>query len=116
MKLNVCAMHTMHCLSWLSVQYNNKKLLNTTREWGEWESFFQDWNGTGFPPSFFVDWDRMGFVFVGVGRERFENPLLCHPLLYWRFSTDNTYIDNTYHIITEDILYIAHPRLDLSEK
>ncbi len=26
MKFNVCAMHTVHCLSWLSVQYNNKKL------------------------------------------------------------------------------------------
>ncbi len=27
MKLNVCAMHTVHCLRWLSIQYNNK---NTT--------------------------------------------------------------------------------------
>ncbi len=46
----------------------------------EWESFFRDWNGTGFSPSFFVGlgWD---FFFVGVGRERFENPLPCHPLL-----------------------------------
>ncbi len=25
MKLNVCAMHTMHCVSWLSFQYNNEK-------------------------------------------------------------------------------------------
>ncbi len=33
------------------------------------------------PPVF--SWDRDGkrLIFVGVGRERFENSLLCHPLL-----------------------------------
>ncbi len=39
--------------------------------------------GTGqdFPPVFSWDWDGTRFFFVGVGRERFENPLLCHPLV-----------------------------------
>ncbi len=35
----------------------------------------------GFSPTFFVGlgWDEI--FFVGVGRERFKNPLLCHPLV-----------------------------------
>ncbi len=28
--------------------------------------------------------DKIFFFFVGVGQERFENPLLCHPLVYIR--------------------------------
>ncbi len=35
-----------------------------------------------FPQFFSWDWDGTGFIFVGVGRERFENPLPCHPLLH----------------------------------
>ncbi len=40
-------------------------------------------SGTGrdFPPVFSWDWDGKRFIFVGVGRERFENSLPCHPLL-----------------------------------
>ncbi len=70
------------CISWLSVEYNNKKttfwvfiqlrwarcdlyyiFTVTDRFWPkkkknhgngrEWESFFREWNGTGFSPSFF---------------------------------------------------------------
>ncbi len=33
-----------------------------------------------FPPVFSWDWDGTRFFSVGVGRERFENPLPCHPL------------------------------------
>ncbi len=46
----------------------------------EWESFFRELNGTEFSPNFFLwDWDGTRFFFVGVGRERFENQLPCHP-------------------------------------
>ncbi len=40
-------------------------------------------SGTGrdFPPVFSWDWDGKRYIFVGVGRERFENSLLCHPLV-----------------------------------
>ncbi len=40
-------------------------------------------SGTGrdFPPVFSWDWDGTRFFSVGVGRERFENPLPCHPLM-----------------------------------
>ncbi len=34
-----------------------------------------------FPQFFSWDWDGKRFIFVGVGRERFENSLLCHPLI-----------------------------------
>ncbi len=37
-------------------------------------------------PSFFVGLGRDDIFFVGVGREKFENPLPCHPLVQW-FST-----------------------------
>ncbi len=37
-------------------------------------------------PSFFVGLGRDDIFFVGVWRERFENPLPCHPLVQW-FST-----------------------------
>ncbi len=33
----------------------------------EWESFFQEWNGTGFPPSFFVGLGREEIHFCGSG-------------------------------------------------
>ncbi len=33
-----------------------------------------------FPPVISWDWDGTRFFFVGVGRERFENPLPYHPL------------------------------------
>ncbi len=40
-------------------------------------------SGTGwdFPPVFLWDWDGKRLIFVGVGRERFENSLPCHPLV-----------------------------------
>ncbi len=40
-------------------------------------------SGTGrdFPPVFSWDWDGKRLIFVGVGRERFENSLPCHPLM-----------------------------------
>ncbi len=40
-------------------------------------------SGTGrdFPPVFSWDWDGKRFIFVGVGRERFENLLPCYPLV-----------------------------------
>ncbi len=40
-------------------------------------------SGTGrdFPPVFSWDWDGKRLIFVGVGRERFENSLPCHPLV-----------------------------------
>ncbi len=47
----------------------------------EWESFFREWAGRDFPPVFSWDWDGKRLIFVGVRRERFENSLLCHPLL-----------------------------------
>ncbi len=34
-----------------------------------------------FPPVFSWDWDGKRLIFVGVGRERFENSLPCHPLV-----------------------------------
>ncbi len=39
-------------------------------------------SGTGrdFPSVFSWDWDGKRLIFVGVGRERFENSLPCHPL------------------------------------
>ncbi len=37
--------------------------------------------GRDFPPVFSWDWDGTRFFSVGVGRERFENPLPCHPLI-----------------------------------
>ncbi len=40
-----------------------------------------DGTGRDFPPVFSWDWDGMGLIFVGVGRERFENSLPCHPLM-----------------------------------
>ncbi len=46
----------------------------------EWESFFREWNWTGFYPSFFVDWDGKRFIFVGVGRERLK--LTQHQSIY----------------------------------
>ncbi len=33
----------------------------------EWESFFREWNGTGFPPSFFVGLGREEIHFCGSG-------------------------------------------------
>ncbi len=41
-------------------------------------------SGTGrdFPPVFSWDWDGKRFIFVGVGRERFENSLPCHLLVH----------------------------------
>ncbi len=40
-------------------------------------------SGTGrdFPPVFSWDWDGKRLIFVGVGRERFENSLPCYPLV-----------------------------------
>ncbi len=40
-------------------------------------------SGTGryFPLVFSWDWDGKRLIFVGVGRERFENALPCHPLI-----------------------------------
>ncbi len=40
-------------------------------------------SGTGrdFPPVFSWDWDGKRYIFVGMGWERFENSLPCHPLL-----------------------------------
>ncbi len=40
-------------------------------------------SGTGrdFPPVFSWDWDGKRLIFVGVGRERFENSLPCHSLV-----------------------------------
>ncbi len=48
-------------------------------------------SGTGrdFPPVFSWDWDGKRLFFVGVGRERFENSLPCHPLL-WAPERPNT--------------------------
>ncbi len=37
--------------------------------------------GWDFPPVFSWDWDGKRLIFVGVGREKFENSLPCHPLL-----------------------------------
>ncbi len=34
-----------------------------------------------FPPVFSWDWVGKRYIFVGVGRERFENSLPCHPLI-----------------------------------
>ncbi len=42
------------------------------------------WMGWDFPPVFSWNWDGTGcfiYFFVGVGRERFENPLPCHSLV-----------------------------------
>ncbi len=36
--------------------------------------------GWDFPTVFSWDWDGKRLIFVGVGRERFENSLPCHPL------------------------------------
>ncbi len=47
----------------------------------EWESFFREWTGRDFPPVFSWDWDGKRLIFVGVGRERFENSLPCHTLI-----------------------------------
>ncbi len=33
-----------------------------------------------FPQFFSWDWDGKRLIFVGVGRERFENSLPCHPV------------------------------------
>ncbi len=33
-----------------------------------------------FPPVFSWDWYGKRLIFVGVGRERFENSLPCHPV------------------------------------
>ncbi len=96
-------------ISWLSVQYNDKK--NTfwvfiQLRWARCDLYYvltvtdrfkktkktvvgengshSSGSGTGrdFPPIFSWDWDGTRFFFfVGVGREKFENPLPCHPLL-----------------------------------
>ncbi len=38
--------------------------------------------GPDFSPVFLRDWDGTGLFFVGVGRERFEYALPCHPLAH----------------------------------
>ncbi len=51
-------------------------------------------DGTGFSPSFFVWLGRDGiffFFFVGVGRERFENSLPCHPLVWVCYYNSNEF-------------------------
>ncbi len=57
-----------------------KKKKQQHGSWREWESFFREWTGRDFPPVFSWDWVGKRFIFVGVGRERFENSLPCHPL------------------------------------
>ncbi|MED6291428.1 hypothetical protein CHARACLAT_023455 [Characodon lateralis] len=49
----------------------------------EWESIYQEWDGTGFF-SFMLasDWDGTRHFSVGAGWGRRENPLPCHPLVY----------------------------------
>ncbi len=45
----------------------------------EWESFFREWNGTGFPPVFSWDWDgkRLKFV-MHFGNRRWAPGLMRH--------------------------------------
>ncbi len=87
MKCNVC----VHCLSWLSVQYNNKKksifdfystevgTLLSVLYFNVTERFRQKTNmGMGV---IFQGWERGGIFpqfFRGIGT--FENPLPCPPL------------------------------------
>ncbi len=45
-----------------------KKIKNKKQQHGsgrEWESFFREWNGTGFSPSFFVGLGREEIHFCG---------------------------------------------------
>ncbi len=45
-----------------------------------------------FPPVFSWDWVGKRLIFVGVGRERFENSLPCHPLVCtWMGQIKRTY-------------------------
>ncbi len=57
----------------------------------EWESFFREWTGRDIPPVFSWDWDGKRYIFVGVGRERFENSLPCHPLTHTHVSAVYVY-------------------------
>ncbi len=112
------------CISWLSVQYNDKKIhfgFFIQLRWARCDLYniftvtdrFQpkkskirngshsSGSGMGYSPNFPValgrdeicfrgsgtgrdlfswHWDGTRFVFVGLGWERFENPLPCHPL------------------------------------
>ncbi len=98
------------CINWLSVQYNNKKIhfgFFIQLRWARCDLYYiftvtdrfrpknkyntgaggngSHSSGSGtrqdFPPVFSWDWDGKRLFFVGVGRERFENSLPCHPLV-----------------------------------
>ncbi len=51
--------------------------INNTGSGREWESFFREWNGTGFSPSFFVGLGREEINFCGTGEV--ENSLPVSP-------------------------------------
>ncbi len=45
--------------------YRQKKQKTQHGSGREWESFFREWNGTGFSPSFFVGLGRENINFCG---------------------------------------------------
>ncbi len=57
-----------------------KKKNNNTGVGGNGSHSSGSGTGRDFPPVFSWDWDGKRFIFVGVGWERFENSLPCHPL------------------------------------
>ncbi len=66
-------------------------------------------SGTGrdFPPVFSWDWDGKRLIFVGVGRERFENSLPCHPLEH---SSGNRGFDSNPSTLPFDISLVLRRR------
>ncbi len=61
-------------------RFRRKKNNNNTGVGGNESHFSGSGTGRDFPPVFSWDWVGKRLIFVGVGRERFENSLPCHPL------------------------------------
>ncbi len=65
-------------------------------------------SGTGrdFPPVFSWDWDGKRLFFVGVGRERFENSLPCHPLIVTQKSQKWFLITTIFFFLKNLLLFL----------
>ncbi len=68
-------------------RFRQKKKNNNTGVGGNGSHSSGSGTGQDFPPVFSWDWDGKRLIFVGVGRERFENSLPCHPLVRMRCDT-----------------------------
>ncbi len=78
--------------------YTQKEENNTTREWEGMGVIHLGLGRDGISSSCFVGLGRdgKGFIFifvffVGVGRERFESPFPCHPLVWICYYNSNEF-------------------------